>query len=155
MISPELYEEGTMKASTPRTAAIFAAAAAIVAAAGLHSLRAQQPAAAPAAPNVKRTVLLKKDLTAAGHEGVIASVEIPPGGAEGRHTHSADVLGYVQEGEVELYVEGQGTKTYKAGDTFSIMTGQIHEGTNRTSAPVKLLAVFVAEKGKPLTTQVK
>lgn len=141
-----------MKGTTLRTVAIFAAAAAVVAAAGLHSLRAQQPAAAP---NVKRTVLLKKDLTAAGHEGVIASVEIPPGGAEGRHTHSADVLGYVQEGEVELYVEGQGTKTYKAGDTFSIMTGQIHEGTNKGTAPARLLAVFVAEKGKPLTTQVR
>lgn len=150
MISP--FEEGAMKLSTPRNLAIFAAAA-VIAAAGLQFLPAQQPAAA--APGVKRTVLLKKDLTAAGHEGVIASVEIPPGGAEGRHTHSADVLGYVQEGEVELYVEGQGTKTYKAGDTFSIMTGQIHEGTNKGTAPARLLAVFVAEKGKPLTTQVK
>ena len=39
----------------------------------------------------------------------------------------------------------------KPGETFFIGAGKVHEGINQGSAPVKLLAVFVAEKGKPLT----
>ena len=34
-------------------------------------------------------------------------------------------------------------------------TGQIHQATNTGTTPVKLKVVFVAEKGKPLTTPVK
>ncbi len=85
----------------------------------------------------------------------MALVELPPGGREGRHTHPAEVYGFVQEGTVILEVEGQPTKTLKAGDVFSIAPGQVHEGINQGSTTAKLSAVFFAEKGKPLTTQVQ
>ena len=113
------------------------------------------PAWAQQGPAVKRTVLQKHDLRAQGHEGVMASVEIPAGGREGRHTHPADVLAYVLEGTVTFDVEGQPTASYKAGDSFFIEAGKVHEGINETSAVVRLLAVFVTEKGKPLTTPVQ
>ena len=40
-------------------------------------------------PKVQRNIVLKEDIAAAGHEGVMARVEIPPGATEGRHTHPA------------------------------------------------------------------
>jgi len=84
---------------------------------------------------------------------VMAAVEIPPGGREGRHTHPAEVYGFVLEGEIVVDREGEPTRTFKAGEVFSVKPGQIHEGRNEGKAPVKIDAVFVAEKGKPLTTQ--
>ena len=107
------------------------------------------------APAVTRAVVQKHDLGAKGYEGIMANVEIPAGGREGRHTHPADVFAEVLEGTLTLDVEGRPTATLKAGDSFFIEAGKVHEGINKTSAPVKIVGVFVAEKGKPLTTQVK
>jgi quercetin dioxygenase-like cupin family protein len=107
----------------------------------------------PAAPAVRRTVLLKQDTSVPGREMVMASVELPPGSTEGRHTHNAEVYAFVVEGTVTLAVDGQTTKTLKPGDVFTIPTGIVHEGSNKTDATVRLAAVFFAEKGKPLTTK--
>ena len=137
-----------MKRVNSRLAAVVAVAVAL-GAAGIEGLKAQP------APSVKRTVLLKQDSTIPGREVVMALVELPPGATEGRHTHPAEVYGFVQEGTISLAVEGQETKTLKAGDVFSIAPGQVHEGTNKGTATVKLSVVFVAEKGKPLTTPVQ
>ena len=125
------------------------AAALLVAAAGIAVLTAQP------APSVKRNVLMKQDSTVPGREVVMADVEIPAGGSEGKHTHPAEVYAYVREGELQLFVEGQPDRTVKAGDVFTIAPGQVHMGTNKTKNTVKLLAVFFAEKGKPLTTPVQ
>jgi quercetin dioxygenase-like cupin family protein len=137
-----------MKRVSPRMAVVVAIGVAVGGAA-IHGLKAQQ------APSVKRTVLLKQDMTIPGREAVMALVELPPGASEGRHTHPAEVYGYVLEGAVTLEVEGQPTRALKAGDVFSIAPGQVHQGTNNGTATARLSAVFVAEKGKPLTTQVK
>ena len=110
---------------------------------------------AEAPVGVKRTILRKQDLSAAGREGVMAQVEIAPGGREGKHTHAAEVFAYVLEGNPTLEVEGQPTETLAPGATFFIPAGKVHEGINSTDKPVKLVVVFVAEKGKPMTTPVK
>jgi quercetin dioxygenase-like cupin family protein len=138
---------------TNRTRAIaLCAALAVLVVAGVGVLEARQAQTAPA---VKRNVLLKQDMTIPGREVIMAAVEIPPGGAEGKHTHPAEVFVFVEEGTLQLDVEGKPTATLKAGDVFTIAPGQVHNGRNTSSAPVKLHAVFVAEKGKPLTTQVQ
>lgn len=134
-----------MKVTRPRSLAA-AALALFAAGAWLQALTAQQ------APAVKRTVLMKQDMTISGREAVMAIVELPPGSAEGRHSHPAEVFAYLMEGTATLEVEGKPNATLKAGDTFYIPPGQIHQGINNGSAPAKLVAVFVAEKGKPLTT---
>ena len=51
-----------------------------------------------------------------------------------------------------LDYEGNPTMTYKAGDSFFIEAGKIHEGINKGTSPVKALATFVVEKGKPVTS---
>jgi quercetin dioxygenase-like cupin family protein len=45
--------------------------------------------------------------------------------------------------------------TYKAGETLSVEAGRVHEGMNLGTTPVKAIASFVVEKGKPLTSQVQ
>jgi quercetin dioxygenase-like cupin family protein len=103
-------------------------------------------------PAVKRNVVLKQDMTLPGREALMVFVEIPPGGAEGRHTHPAEVFAFVEEGSLTLELEGKPTETLKAGDHFYVAPGQVHQGLNNGTTPVKLHVVFVAEKGKPLTT---
>ena len=139
-----------MKSIRSKTALLWAIAVGVgVGVVGIGALKAQQ-----AAPAVKRTVLLKQDMTIPGREAVMTLVELPPGASEGRHTHPAEVYVFVQEGTISLEREGKPTESFKAGDVFSIAPGQIHNGTNKGTAPVRLNPVFFAEKGKPLTTQV-
>jgi quercetin dioxygenase-like cupin family protein len=116
---------------------------------GALALDAQQP------PQVKRNIVLKQDMSIPDREAVMALVELPPGAAEGRHTHPAEVYAFVQEGTISLELEGKPTVTLKAGDVFHIPQGKIHQAINNGSATAKLAAVFVAEKGKPLTTPAK
>jgi quercetin dioxygenase-like cupin family protein len=112
------------------------------------------PAAAQQ-PNVTRKVLLQQDLNISGYTASLVAVEIPASGREGRHTHPGTLVGYVQEGALTLDYEGKPTKTYKAGETFSVEPGKIHEGINKGNTAVKLLVTLVSEKGKPLVTQVQ
>jgi quercetin dioxygenase-like cupin family protein len=111
------------------------------------SLSAQQP-------TVTRKVLIQQDLTIPGYTAALVSVEIPVGGREGRHTHPGTIMVVVQEGELTLDYEGKPTMTYKAGQSFSVEPGKIHEGINKGKTAVRAIASFVVEKGKPLTTQV-
>jgi len=103
-------------------------------------------------PNVQRKILLTHDLAIPGYQAVMGMVEIPPGGREGRHTHPGAVVVYIQEGVLTFDYEGNPTMTYKAGDSFFIEAGKIHEGINKGTSPVKALATFVVEKGKPVTS---
>jgi quercetin dioxygenase-like cupin family protein len=125
------------------------AVGAIVGMAGGLSLNAQQ------APAVKRSIVLKQDMSIPDREGVMAMVELPPGSAEGRHTHNAEVFAFVLEGTIVVENEGFPTATLKAGDVFHVAPGKVHQATNDGSVTAKLAVVFVAEKGKALTTPVK
>ena len=103
-------------------------------------------------PTVQRKVLLTQDLPIPGYQTVMAAVEIPAGGREGRHTHPGALVVYIQEGVLTFDYEGKPTMTYKAGDSFYIEPDKIHEGINKGTSPVKAIATFVVEKGKPLTS---
>jgi len=129
--------------SRTRNAMLIAGTAAFVA---QLLVNAQQPA-------VQRKVLLQQDLTIPGYQAVLVSVEIPVGGREGRHTHPGSVLVHVEEGALTLDYDGKPTVTYKVGESFYVEPGKIHEGINRGNTPIKAIATFIVEKGKPLTTQ--
>jgi len=137
-----------MKALSSRmiTIALVGAAAAT---AGIPGLKAQP------SPSVKRAVLLRQDTAIPGREVVMGTVELPPGSTEGKHTHFAELYGFVQEGTITLAVEGQPTKTLNPGDVFTVASGRVHEGSNKGNTTAKTSVVFLAEKGKPLTTPVQ
>jgi hypothetical protein len=44
------------------------------------------------------------------------------------------------------------TTTYKAGDAFFIEAGKVTKASTNGSSPVKAVAPFVVEKGKPLAS---
>ncbi len=86
--------------------------------------------------------LLKPQITA-------VLLEVAPGGNSGRHLHPVPQLGYVLEGTWTLVTEGQGEKVFGPGEAFLESINTWHTGFNRGTTPVKLLAVFVGEEGKP------
>jgi quercetin dioxygenase-like cupin family protein len=105
-------------------------------------------------PGVQRTVVQRKDISVPGREAVIAHVEIAPGASAGRHTHPGEEISYVMEGEGEVLIQGQPALKIKAGDGFIVPNGAIHDAHNTGTQPLKLAAVYVVEKGKPLATPV-
>jgi quercetin dioxygenase-like cupin family protein len=127
---------------------MVATAVALLVGLAARAVVAQQPA-------VERKVLLQQDVTIPGYQNVLVAVTIPVGGREGRHTHPGTAVVHVMEGALTLDHDGRPTTTYKTGETFSVDAGKVHEGINKGSSPVRAIASFVVEKGKPLTTQAK
>jgi quercetin dioxygenase-like cupin family protein len=140
-----MYSLGMLNNAIGRIAASLVATAALVTAVWLTA-SAQQP-------TVERKVLLQQDVTAPGYQNVLVAVTIPVGGREGRHTHPGTAIVHVLEGELTLDHDGRPTTAYKAGETFFVDPGKVHEGINKGKAPIRAIASFVIEKGKPLTTQ--
>lgn len=99
-----------------------------------------------------RTLVARADVSVPGREAVVGRVEVAPGAHAGRHTHPGDEISYVTEGQIELLIDGQPPRTVKAGESFVIPAGTVHDAHNTTDAPVKLIGVYVVEKGKPLAT---
>jgi quercetin dioxygenase-like cupin family protein len=103
------------------------------------------------AQGIKRTPLQKIDFPA-GYTTVTAIAEIPAGGSAGRHTHPGVETGYVIEGEGELIIDGQPTKVLKPGESWAIPAGAIHDAKVVGDKPLKIMAIYIVEKDKPLAT---
>lgn len=103
-------------------------------------------------PGIHRTIVHRSDISVPGREAVIARVELAPNARAGRHTHAGEEISYVIEGEAEISVEGQPPRKVKAGDGFVIPSGAKHDARNTGAGPLKLAAIYVVEKGKPLAT---
>ncbi len=101
---------------------------------------------------VQRTVVLRQDVSTLNKEAVVARVEVIPGGYAGRHTHPGEEISYVIEGELELIIDGQQPRTYKAGESFLVPAGAKHNGHNPGTVPVKFSSVYLIERGAVLTT---
>src|SRR5262245_31307934 len=131
---------------------ILAAAAVAVGLIGAWGVEtgAQQPA-----PAFKRTPLQKHDLSAQGREGVQVLAEFAPGAAAGKHTHPGEEMGYVLEGTLQLEIEGKPPVTLNAGQAFFVPANTVHDGQNIGKGPLKVLATYIVEKGKPVATPVK
>jgi quercetin dioxygenase-like cupin family protein len=97
---------------------------------------------------IKRTPLQKVDFPA-GYNTVTAIAEIPAGGAAGRHTHPGAETGYVLEGELELLIDGQPPKKLKAGESYQIPEGAVHDAKAGSQA-TKVLGVYIIKAGEPL-----
>ena len=54
------------------------------------------------------------------------------------------------EGELQLPIDGQPPRTVRAGESFVIPAGVVHDAVNAAGVPVRLVGVFVTDKGKPL-----
>ncbi|AOY93538.1 cupin [Cupriavidus sp. USMAA2-4] len=104
------------------------------------------------AGGLTRTLVSREDTSVPGREAVVAKVEVAPGAHAGRHTHPGDEISYVTEGEAELLVDGQPPRRIKAGEAFVVPAGVVHDAHNPGATPVRLVGVYVVEKGKPLAS---
>jgi quercetin dioxygenase-like cupin family protein len=102
------------------------------------------------AEGIKRTPLQKVDFPV-GYTTVTAIAEVPAGGSSGRHSHPGAETGYVMEGELHLVIDGQAEQILKAGDSYQIPPGVIHDA-KAGDKPFKVLAIYIVDKTKPLAT---
>ena len=100
---------------------------------------------------IKRTPLQKVEFPD-GYVTVTGIAEIPARGAAGRHTHPGIETGYVLEGEADLLIEGQPPLHLKAGDSYQIPAGAIHDAKVSGDKSTKVLGVYVVDKTKPLAS---
>ena len=106
----------------------------------------------------KVTEVLSKDLTGIpGKEGLMLTVEYPPGGSDPIHRHNANAFVYVLEGSIVMQVQGGKETTLKPGQTFYEGPDDIHVvGRNASQTkPAKFVVFMVKEKGAPALVPVK
>jgi quercetin dioxygenase-like cupin family protein len=103
-----------------------------------------------------RKVVIERDLPEIAMKGwAVTAVEVSYGPGEGSsaHRHPGLTLAYVLEGEVRSKVGDDPERTYGAGEMFIETPGQVHAVSRNASAtrPARLLALLLAEKGRPLS----
>jgi quercetin dioxygenase-like cupin family protein len=105
---------------------------------------------------VTRTALFKTDLPGIeGKEVLVERVELAPGVAAGKHYHPGNVFVYILEGSGILEIEGKPAVTQTAGSMWHEPPKQVQIFKNESkTAPVKILAIFISEKGQPVTVPV-
>ncbi len=106
-----------------------------------------------AAQEAKVTELLSKDLTnLPGKEGLMITVEYPPGSSDPIHRHKAHAFAYVLEGSVVMQVRGGKQVTLTPGQTFYEGPDDVHVvGRNASGTkPAKFVVFLVKDKGAPV-----
>jgi quercetin dioxygenase-like cupin family protein len=93
------------------------------------------------------------DLALKGWAVNAVEVSYGPGQGSPAHRHPGITIAYVLEGEIVSKVGDGPERTYKAGEMFLETPNQLHGVSRNASAtqPARLLAVLLAEKGKPRT----
>jgi quercetin dioxygenase-like cupin family protein len=100
--------------------------------------------------DIKRTNLLRHDLSASGREVIQVLVEFAPGVEAARHSHPGEELVYVTEGSLEYKLDGRPPIIVKAGEVLFIPHGTPHAVKNVGTVKAAELATYIVEKGKPL-----
>jgi quercetin dioxygenase-like cupin family protein len=105
----------------------------------------------------KVTPLFSKDLPDfPGKEGLMITVEYPPGSSDPIHRHNADAFVYVVEGSIVMQVRGGKEVTLTPGQTFYEGPDDVHVvGKNASQTkPAKFVVFLVKEKGAPVLVPV-
>ena len=103
--------------------------------------------------DAKVTPLLSKDLTDfPGKEGLMITVEYPPGSSDPIHRHNAHAFVYVLEGSIVMQVKGGKEVTLTPGQTFYEGPSDVHVvGRNASQTkPAKFVVFLVKDKGAPV-----
>jgi quercetin dioxygenase-like cupin family protein len=106
----------------------------------------------------KVTPLFSKDLADfPGKEGLMITVEYPPGSTDPIHRHNAHGFIYVLEGSIVMQVRGGKEVTLKPGQTFYEGPDDVHVvGRNASQTkPAKFVVFFVKDKGAPIVVPEK
>ena len=110
------------------------------------------------AQEAKVTPLMSKDLTnLPGKEGLMISVEYPPGSSDPIHRHFAHAFVYVLEGSIVMQVRGGRQVTLTPGQTFYEGPDDVHVvGRNASQTkPARFIVFLVKDKGAPVVVPAK
>lgn len=109
------------------------------------------------AQEAKVTELMSKDLTEPGKEGLMITVEYPPGSSDPIHRHNANAFVYVLEGSIVMQVRGGKEVTLTPGQTFYEGPDDVHVvGRNASKTkPAKFVVFLVKDKGAPVLVPAK
>jgi quercetin dioxygenase-like cupin family protein len=106
-----------------------------------------------AAPEAKVAPLASKDLAdLPGKEGLMLTVEYPPGAVDPVHRHDAHAFVYVLEGAIVMGVRGGKEVTLTPGQTFYEGPSDVHTvGRNASKTkPAKFIVFLVKNKDAPV-----
>jgi len=110
------------------------------------------------AQEAKVTPLMSKDLpNLPGKEGLMITVEYPPGSSDPIHRHNANAFVYVLEGTMVMQVRGGEEVTLTPGQTFYEGPNDVHVvGRNASQTkPAKFVVFLVKDKGAPVLVPAK
>jgi len=110
------------------------------------------------AQDAKVTPLISQDLSdIPGKEGLMITVEYPPGASDPIHRHNAHGFIYVLEGSIVMQVKGGKEVTLTPGQTFYEGPNDIHVvGRNASKTqPAKFVVFLVKDKGASVLIPVK
>jgi quercetin dioxygenase-like cupin family protein len=145
----------TLRSGSVASYAAVAAAAAILSAVGTWSATqfVASSAAQPAAP-VTGQILTQPLADLPGREVRISLLDREPGARSAPHRHPGHyTFGYVIEGTYEFAINGEPSRTLKAGDTFYEPPGAVHSTSRNPSTDkrAKILVFMVADQKNPST----
>jgi quercetin dioxygenase-like cupin family protein len=104
------------------------------------------------------TSLMSKDLKDfPGKEGLLITVEYPPGATDPIHRHNAHAFVYVLEGSIVMQLKGGKEVTLTPGQTFYEGPDDVHivgRSASKTQ-PAKFLVFLVKNKNAPVLVPVK
>ena len=106
----------------------------------------------------KVTTVLSKDLIdIPGKEGLMLTVEYPPGGSDPIYRHNAHAFVYLLEGSIVMQVRGGRETTLTPGQTFYEGPDDVHVvGRNASQTkPAKFVVLLVKDKGAPALVPVR
>src|SRR5690242_17682887 len=106
----------------------------------------------------KVTPTFSKDLMdIPGKEGLMLTVEYPPGASDPIHRHNAHAFVYVLEGTIVMQVRGGKETTLTRGQTFYEGPDDVHVvGRNASQTkPAKFVVFLVKDKGTPVLVPAK
>jgi quercetin dioxygenase-like cupin family protein len=115
------------------------------------SAHAQHQGVAPQLQALKREFLQTIDVPGSNYETVIGTSELGPNKMASRQSHPGAEAGYVLQGSGSILVDGQPPITLKASQSYKLAPGAVHE-TRTGPHGMKLIVIWVVEKGKPLVS---
>lgn len=121
-------------------------------------LAAGTAGAQQAPPPAHVTPLMTKALADyPGKEGLVITVDYPPGGESSVHRHNAHAFVYVLEGSIVMGVRGSKSVTLTPGQTFYEGPDDIHTVSRNASLtePAKFMVVLLKNSGEPVSTPVR
>ena len=105
------------------------------------------------AQEAKVTELFSKELTnLPGKEGLMITVEYPPGSVDPIHRHNAHAFVYILEGTIVMQVRGGKEVSLTPGQTFYEGPDDVHVvGRNASKTkPAKFVVFLVKDKNAPV-----